>query len=862
MIRFITSLFLFLLLSTQLSAQCQYTLLLTDEFGDGWDIGLLTYDVNGVTQTATLDDIIDNGESKEITINVNTGEPIFLTWSQAFFNEEVTITLFDADANLVFTSTDPADGVIYTGTANCPSCVKVSGVYMENIYATSAKVRWNAVSNAQKYRVIYGLKGFPAGQGDTVFSNTPKVTIPGLTEMVNYSFYINTICDAADTSAVAGPFDFKTYWSDDIAVTGIDLPVSNCGLGNELISFKLTNFGANPQTLFTYGYSVNGVDAGIAPPMDGLYAGVVRKDSTITITFETGYNFSASGEYEICVYTKLNGMDDNTTNDTFCYKINNRLSLPYAQNFEDWDGGWVASSALSGGTNSWEYGEPNNTIINKAASGLNAWVTNLDGNYANGETSYLTSPCFDFSSLAPTDVPAFSCSMFLNLEDLYDGVILEMTTDGGSSWNKVGDIGQGLNWYNTTLNNGTTAWSGSTQAWVPVRQLLTGAQGQSTVQLRFAFESDFSASLEGIGVDNIQIAVPKPKDLAVVAASTLGENNDCGLASDSIRISVANFGTQAQNAYSITYSINGGNPVTQNINQPLAPDQVRVFTFATPFNSSSTNFDILLSVNLSGDQVSINNSLNYSVDHSPYSVPFVEQFENGLPQGWQVQPGTAINSGHGNVSNVLAFNLFDFQPSFEQITPAFGPLSAADSLTYQYRVVDFNTELGIPLGSNKMTVQISTDCGANFTTIDLVNNANHTPTTLMTTRVVNLSAFAGKTVKFRFLGDWTAGDFYIDLDNIGVRAMSVAVDDFSSFERLQVYPNPTSGFVTVAGELKSATALQLDVYNILGERSITLPIAQTDRFLENLDMSAMSPGIYFLRISDGSTQRTIKIIKE
>src|SRR5690606_29019740 len=70
-------------------------------------------------------------------------------------------------------------------------------------------------------------------------------------------------------------------------------------------------------------------------------------------------------------------------------------SFPYLQNFESGAGGWT-----SGGTSSsWALGAPSGTVINAAASGSNAWVTNLTGTYNNNEDSYVQSPCFNMTSL-------------------------------------------------------------------------------------------------------------------------------------------------------------------------------------------------------------------------------------------------------------------------------------------------------------------------------------------------------------------------------------------------------------------------------------------------------------------------------
>ena len=70
-------------------------------------------------------------------------------------------------------------------------------------------------------------------------------------------------------------------------------------------------------------------------------------------------------------------------------------SYPYSEDFESGDGGWTADNTNSG---TWALGTPASAVINSAASGANSWVTNLTGNYNNGESSFVNSPIFDLTS--------------------------------------------------------------------------------------------------------------------------------------------------------------------------------------------------------------------------------------------------------------------------------------------------------------------------------------------------------------------------------------------------------------------------------------------------------------------------------
>src|SRR5690606_4981468 len=123
-------------------------------------------------------------------------------------------------------------------------------------------------------------------------------------------------------------------------------------------------------------------------------------------------NLSAFGSHEIITWVAL-PTDNYSFNDTLKLSLTNSPiinSFPYLEDFESSNGHWYAA----GINNSWEYGTPVSTKINRAASGSKAWKTNLDGNHNDNELSYLYSPCYDISSL---DKPTLSFSVALDIED-------------------------------------------------------------------------------------------------------------------------------------------------------------------------------------------------------------------------------------------------------------------------------------------------------------------------------------------------------------------------------------------------------------------------------------------------------------
>ncbi len=792
----------FALLMRQASAQCEYRLEMFDSYGDGWNGGLLSIGSGNTVQTFSLLGFpVGNGTDSTAYFTVQTGQPLTLNWIPGFFVNEVSFAIYDYSGNLVYQSGTLTPGLLFQTTGLCPDCLKPVDVKFENIYADRAKIRWTPVGVGPYvgWWVIYGPAGFVPGPGvgDTVYVTTPKVTLNGLDQKTQYDFYLLQNCGAAGTADQAGPYSFETYWANDVGISGLVSPQSGCDLGVETVTIVLSNYGANPQSLIPFNFSVNGVSGGVPQPQDGFYTGVLGKDSAEVIQFETFFDFSQPGEYLIAVWTEMTG-DQEMTNDTFYTRIVNRLVTPYTQNFEDWNGGWYVDT-LNSNSPSWQFGAPNKPAIPGAASGVNAWITSLSGAYNANERSYINSPCFDFSDLTEDPVIEFSLNAFTEFS--YDGGFLEMSFDGGQNWDRVGTIGEGVNWYNFFNTNASLGdvWAGQTPGWVTARHALTDAAGQSEVRLRFGFGADPSVQyVGGIAVDDIHIYVPLADDLAAQSLSSSGDLLECGLEEDKVVFTFVNFGTQPQSFFQVGYSVNDGPPVIENVGSvTVNADESYTYTFAQTFDSRDIVSNVKAWTVLLDEQNLLNDTVSYSVDHRPLPVPFQENFEGMLlPAGW-VSNGFVTNT-HNNISYVLAFNLWSASTQFTHELPRYGALGQNDTLRFDYRISDFSgsgtvaTTLGI---GNKIEVQVSDDCGANYTTLYTINALTHVPSLNLKTIKVGLGAYAGESIRIRFKGTWASGDYYVDVDNINL--LSCPADFQLTADVHPANPNLNNGSATV-----------------------------------------------------------------
>lgn len=771
-----------LLLAPPLISQssCEYALTMLDDAGNGWNGAALTIITGNNAEIYSLNQIDDDGDSTTVFIPVMDGDSILLLYTPAFFFPgEVSYSLFDAGGNLVFQDgqmgAEPMIGLVFGGSISCPVCSPPlsSSVEIERIRAFSADISWAPFDPEGDFLLEYDTTGFSPGTGNFTTATGATGALVNLQENTVYDFYLAALCSNGDTSVAVGPYSFQTPYANDVGIAEILSPLTACGLGAaETISVAIANFGGVPQSLIPFNFAVNGIPGGVTMPQDGFFTGVIATDSTKTTEFDATFNFSDFGEYVIQVWTALEG-DSVTANDTTSLTIVNVPEVaeyPYFEGFEEWFGGWTVSGEGLGDP-SWEYGAPGGTLINSAASGAGAWVTNLAGSYNNNELSYLLSPCFDFSALA--EDPRISFSIIVNTENNFDEAWLEVSADDGETWSKVGSAGTGLNWYNDPTN-GWWENDGGVPGWHYAQNTLEGAAGSANVKLRFVFSSDGSIAREGIGLDNILVSPQLENDIAASRAEAVSATN-CGSPNDTISLSLVNLGSLPTGGFDVAYSVNGGSPVVENIgNVILLPGDEYTYTFATTFDASVPGaYTIQAWSEFGDDALALNDTVTTRFQTS-VMPPLREDFEDGgVPAGWALSPGINIGQAHNSPTAVAYDNLWSGTPSMQITTAAIGPIEEGDTLTFDYRYVDFfsGEDATILSADDSLIVEISLDCGASFAPALVITGNSHIPTTDMTTVELGLGGLAGEVAVFRFRGVWGGGeaDYYLDLDNINLR---------------------------------------------------------------------------------------------
>lgn len=131
--------------------------------------------------------------------------------------------------------------------------------------------------------------------------------------------------------------------------------------------------------------------------------------------------------------------------------------------------------------------------------------------------------------------------------------------------------------------------------------------------------------------------------------------------------------------------------------------------------------------------------------------------------------------------------------------------------------------------------------------------------------VIDLSKIgvvSGSNIKFRFeMGtDGCNGREGWYLDEIYVyNCATLAVSDTQKQNGIQVYPNPTSGFVTIQNK-NNSNLKNVEVYNVAGQLIQKFNVNNVKN--ASLDMSQLLNGTYILKVNSDTESNSVKVIKK
>ncbi len=419
--------------------------------------------------------------------------------------------------------------------------------------------------------------------------------------------------------------------ASDASAVAVLSPGSACNLGLDTVRFAYNNTGIAAFDSAMLSFQVDG--GTITTEIDTT---TLMPGDTAVYTFTGLANLAGVGAHTIKAWVSAPN-DQLPFKDTLNITVNNIpeiSSFPYLEDFESGPGGWTTGGLAS----SWQLGLPRATVIDTAASGVKAWMTDTASFYNLNENSFVESPCFDLTSLT---LPVMAMNIWWD-SDIFDGANIDYSLDGGMSWSILGAFGNPNNWYNKNNLFGfpggsLEGWGGppGSGGWVRAERQLPSLAGEPNVRFRINFGEDgFDNTPNGFAFDDFELYQQPPIDGQIIAVTDPLSN--CSIGMDTVCISYFNNGSVAFDSAYVSYRINGGTIVTERDTLRLQPGDTVQYCFSTLGNFTAVgSYQVRAWITVPGDIQGSNDTTVTTIQNvvSISSFPHDQDFENG-PAGW------------------------------------------------------------------------------------------------------------------------------------------------------------------------------------------------------------------------------------
>lgn len=505
----------------------------------------------------------------------------------------------------------------------------------------------------------------------------------------------------------------------------------------------------------------------------------------------------------------------------------------YIADFEDNPdiSGWVIEDFNTGVNNPWEWGEPDGEKIYSAASGNNAFGTNLTGNYANNEKGMVTSPCFDFSSLQR---PMMKMDFIADLEPDRDGVVMQFSKANGD-WATIGVPNDGINWYNSYIIGGAPAdqqlgWTGEylsseNSGWQTAMYRLDELRGRAGVRFRIVFGSDLAGdNYEGFAFDNIQFG--ERKRMVLLENFTNSTNDKANNTQENI------------------------------INPILEKDSLDVISL-----NYHTSFPLANDFNSFYPSGPSARALFYGVSGIPYSV-----LDGGERNYDYTLTNTLIESDiHKRMLIDPQFNIFVHQGIQNGNLVVSSTIEAVKELSSQnvlvfVAIVEKTVLVGSDTYHNVLRTMLPDAAGKLIEKDWMIGDEFAIYHTWSIPENVNDDSL----ISVVFVQDERTKDIYQTAYTSEYSTITDIEDillNTESYNNYQIYPNPVSEVLSVKFNESFNYDIIINIYNSVGSLVKTNHLVRGDELLE-FDTNDLPAGVYYLRLTNvDDTYSTKKFIK-
>ena len=354
-----------------------------------------------------------------------------------------------------------------------------------------------------------------------------------------------------------------------------------------------------------------------------------------------------------------------------------------------------------------------------------------------------------------------------------------------------------------------------------------------------------------------------------------------------VTVSFMNRGSNPISEVEFSYEVNGGNSNSATWMGTLQPGETTDFQLPQLTINETGDVDIAVFGTIAGSPTEYdlyNNHWRTRLNiRGAQQLPFVDGFENGFDEhDWYVDnqdddvTWDTTSTGGLNWSNHSAsVELYGYSPRSNQRDGLISSLIEIPNINEPVWLI-FDRAYQSRSTSNAvrdtLQVAVSSNCGATFDDI-VFDKSGEDLSTNDTTQLgfvpefewdwirdtVNLSQFSGQDILLQFRTINRRGN-NVFIDNVKVfvgNAEPTSIKE--TFQRLIVYPNPSSRFLNIQTEYPLSRKTEITVVNTVGS---VIPISWSDNSnVFQIDVSELSSGLYSVVISDGDLQWNARFVK-
>lgn len=289
--------------------------------------------------------------------------------------------------------------------------------------------------------------------------------------------------------------------ADDVALKAIQTSdLISCSAGSMTTNITLKNEGLNPIATASIAYTIDGGSV-----MNSTFIGAILPCGEATHPITVSGLTRGAHILSVTVTIVNDGRVENNTKSATLL-VNDAGTVGVINPFT------TASDALityNEGTSGAQWVRGVRTGI-MTSSGNTVYTTNLTGNYPDMIKSYLVSQCYNLSTITN---PQISFAMKYDLEENWDIVYVEYSTDFGANWSVLGTMGS--TWYtsdrtlatagNDCYNCPGAQWTGTNLSLTTYSYPLTALNSETNVIFRIVFHTDEAVNQKGVNVDDFVI---------------------------------------------------------------------------------------------------------------------------------------------------------------------------------------------------------------------------------------------------------------------------------------------------------------------------------------------------------------------